>query len=132
LLSSKVTTAVLSSADTTTLVTPGTAWRLAFTVRGQAAQVKIFAQAQSVVFSKKKVKQRKKKKIGKEFVVATNRGELRGEKLLVATGRTPNTAGLDLDRIGVVTDERGAIVVNERLETSAADIYAAGDCTSLP
>ena len=29
-------------------------------------------------------------------------------------------------------NERGAIVVNERLETSAADIYAAGDCTSLP
>ena len=85
----------------------------------EGIEVKIFAQE-------------KKKKIGNEFVVATNRGELRGEKLLVATGRAPNTAGLDLDRIGVVTDERGAIVVNERLETSAADIYAAGDCTSLP
>jgi mercuric reductase len=102
----------------------------AFAAEGIA--VKIFAQAQSVVFSKKKEKQRKKKRIGNEFVVATNRGEFRGEKLLVATGRAPNTAGLDLDRIGVVTDERGAIVVNERLETSAADIYAAGDCTGLP
>src|SRR6202035_5273590 len=98
----------------------------------EGIEVKIFAQAHSVVFSKKKKTQRKKKKIGNEFVVATNRGELRGEKLLVATGRAPNTAGLDLDRIGVVTDERGAIVVNERLETSVADIYAAGDCTSLP
>ena len=102
----------------------------AFAAEGIA--VRIFAQAQSVVFSKKKEKQRKKKRIGNEFVVATNRGEFRGEKLLAATGRAPNTAGLDLDRIGVVTDERGAIVVNERLETSAADIYAAGDCTSLP
>jgi mercuric reductase len=89
----------------------------------EGIEVKIFAQAHSVLFSIK---------IGNEFVVATNRGEFRGEKLLVATGRAPNTAGLDLDRIGVVTDERGAIVVNERLETSAADIYAAGDCTSLP
>jgi mercuric reductase len=89
----------------------------------EGIEVKIFAQAHSVLFSIK---------IGNEFVVATNRGEFRGEKLLVATGRAPNTAGLDLDRIGVVTDERGAIVVNERLETSAADIYASGDCTSLP
>ncbi|PNE12599.1 MAG: mercury(II) reductase [Beijerinckiaceae bacterium] len=94
--------------------------------------VKIFAQAHSIVFSRKRRRKGKKKKTESEFVVTTNRGELRGEKLLVATGRAPNTAGLDLDKIGVVTDERGAIVVNERLETSAADIYAAGDCTSLP
>ena len=33
---------------------------------------------------------------------------------------------------GVATDERGAIAVDERLQTSAAGIYAAGDCTSLP
>ena len=98
----------------------------------EGIEVKIFAQAHSVVFGKKNKKKQKKKKIENEFIVATNRGELRGERLLVATGRAPNTAGLDLDKIGVVTDERGAIVVNERLETSAADIYAAGDCTSLP
>ncbi len=97
----------------------------------EGIEVKIFTQAHSLVFNKKK-KKGKKKKIGNEFVVAINRGELRAEKLLVATGRTPNTEGLDLDKIGVVTDERGAIVVNERLETSAADIYAAGDCTSMP
>ena len=98
----------------------------------EGIEVKIFAQAHSIVFSRKRRRKGKKKKIESEFVVATNRGELRAEKLLVATGRAPNTAGLDLDRIEVVTDERGAIVVNERLETSAADIYAAGDCTSLP
>ena len=98
----------------------------------EGIEVKIFAQVHSVVFGKKKKKKQKKKTIENEFIVATNRGEFRGEKLLVATGRAPNTAGLDLDKIGVVTDERGAIVVNERLETSAAGIYAAGDCTSLP
>jgi len=98
----------------------------------EGIEVKIYAQAHSIVFSRKRRRKGKKKKTESEFVVTTNRGELRGEKLLVATGRAPNTAGLDLDKIGVVTDERGAIVVNERLETSAADIYAAGDCTSLP
>jgi mercuric reductase len=103
---------------------------MAFAAEG--IDVKIFAQVHSVAFSTKKKKKGKKKKIGNEFVVATNRGEFRGEKLLVATGRAPNTEGLDLDKIGVVTDERVAIVVNERLETSADDIYAAGDCTSLP
>jgi mercuric reductase len=102
------------------------------TFAAEGIEVKIFAQAHSVVFSKKKKKKEKKKTIESEFVVTTSRGELRAEKLLVATGRAPNTAGLDLDKIGVVTDERGAIVVNERLETSAGDIYAAGDCTSLP
>ncbi|MGQ0548028.1 MAG: mercury(II) reductase [Betaproteobacteria bacterium] len=67
-----------------------------------------------------------------EFVVTTNRGELRAEKLLVATGRAPNTAGLDLGAAGVGVDARGAVVIDERLETSANGIYAAGDCTDQP
>ncbi|MGD1086928.1 MAG: FAD-dependent oxidoreductase, partial [Verrucomicrobiota bacterium] len=50
------------------------------------------------------------------------------EEILVATGRTPNTAGLGLEKIGVGT-ERGRIVTNAEMETSAAGIYAAGDCT---
>ena len=67
-----------------------------------------------------------------EFILNTNRGEVRAEKLLAATGRGPNTAGLGLEAARVKTDARGAVVVNERLETSAADIYAAGDCTNQP
>ena len=67
-----------------------------------------------------------------EFIVATNRGELRADKLLVASGRAPNISSLALGTVGVNTDERGAIVVNERLETSAPEIYAAGDCTNQP
>jgi pyruvate/2-oxoglutarate dehydrogenase complex dihydrolipoamide dehydrogenase (E3) component len=51
----------------------------------------------------------------------------RAEEILVATGRTPNTAGLGLEEIGVRL-ERGRIVTNAEMRTSAPNIYAAGDC----
>lgn len=57
---------------------------------------------------------------------------IRGDRLLVATGRRPNTAGLDLHKAGVKTGQGGAIRVDERLRTSAEHIYAAGDCTDQP
>jgi mercuric reductase len=69
---------------------------------------------------------------GGEFVLTTHRGELRVDKLLVATGRAANTADLGLDAAGVRTDDAGAIVVDSGLRTSAPDIFAAGDCTALP
>ena len=50
------------------------------------------------------------------------------EEILHALGRVPNTASLQLDRAGVVT-ERGRIVANEFMQTSAPHIYTAGDCT---
>jgi pyruvate/2-oxoglutarate dehydrogenase complex dihydrolipoamide dehydrogenase (E3) component len=50
------------------------------------------------------------------------------EEILFALGRVPNTASLDLDKAGVTT-ERGRIVVNEFMQTSAPHIYTAGDCT---
>lgn len=55
-----------------------------------------------------------------------------GSHLLIATGRTPNTKDLDLDKAGVETDQKGFIVVNERLETSAKDVWALGDVTGGP
>jgi len=66
-----------------------------------------------------------------EFVLDTNAGELQADQLLVATGRTPNTASLNLDRIGVETS-RGFIRVNEYLQSTTPGIYAAGDCTEQP
>ena len=53
--------------------------------------------------------------------------ELKVAKLLVATGRTPNTAHLGLERPGVELDARGFVKVNEELRTSAGHVYAAGD-----
>jgi mercuric reductase len=53
--------------------------------------------------------------------------ELKAAKLLVATGRTPNTEHLGLELPGVELDERGFVKVNDELRTSAGHVYAAGD-----
>jgi pyruvate/2-oxoglutarate dehydrogenase complex dihydrolipoamide dehydrogenase (E3) component len=52
--------------------------------------------------------------------------------ILVSTGRIPNTAGIGLETAGVGLDERGFIRVNERLETTAPDVWAIGDCAGSP
>lgn len=53
------------------------------------------------------------------------------EKVLVATGRTPNTTDLGLEAAGVETDE-GGICVDSHLETSTDGIFAAGDVIGEP
>jgi len=55
-----------------------------------------------------------------------------GSDILAATGRTPNTAGIGLEVAGVQLDARGYIKVNDRLETSAADVWAVGECAGSP
>jgi pyruvate/2-oxoglutarate dehydrogenase complex dihydrolipoamide dehydrogenase (E3) component len=57
---------------------------------------------------------------------------LTGTHLLVAVGRRPNSEVLDLAVAGVVTDPRGFIQVNERLETNVPGIYALGDVKGGP
>lgn len=52
---------------------------------------------------------------------------LEGDYCLVATGRRPYTDGLGLENIGLKTDEKGRIVVNDHLETNISGIYAIGD-----
>lgn len=56
--------------------------------------------------------------------------ELTAEHLAVMTGRTPNTDGLGLKEAGVALDKRGAIIVDDNMQTSHPDIYAAGDVTN--
>ena len=53
--------------------------------------------------------------------------EVTGSHLLLAVGRVPNTADLGLDQVGIETDERGYICVDEQLRTNIAGIWALGD-----
>ena len=57
---------------------------------------------------------------------------LHGSDLLVATGRTPNTQGIGLEQAGVELNEHGYIKVNDRLETTAANVWAMGDSAGSP
>jgi pyruvate/2-oxoglutarate dehydrogenase complex dihydrolipoamide dehydrogenase (E3) component len=57
---------------------------------------------------------------------------IEGSDILVATGRAPNTDGIGLDRAGVALEANGYIVVNDRLETSAPDVWAIGECAGSP
>ena len=66
------------------------------------------------------------------FVVTIDDETLHGDALLVASGRPPNTADLNLAAAGVETDSDGAILVDDHMRTSAATIFAAGDCTTQP
>jgi pyruvate/2-oxoglutarate dehydrogenase complex dihydrolipoamide dehydrogenase (E3) component len=66
--------------------------------------------------------------------VRTPQGErlIEGSDILAATGRTPNTAGIGLDTAGVRLDGRGYVQVNDRLETTAPDVWAIGECAGSP
>jgi pyruvate/2-oxoglutarate dehydrogenase complex dihydrolipoamide dehydrogenase (E3) component len=57
---------------------------------------------------------------------------LDGSHLLVALGRTPNTADIGLELAGVELTERGYIKVNERLETTAQGVWALGEVAGSP
>ncbi len=62
-------------------------------------------------------------------VTTKNNGTLSADQVMLALGRDPNTGGLGLEAAGVVTNERGAIVVNEYSRTNVPGIFAFGDVT---
>jgi mercuric reductase len=68
----------------------------------------------------------------KVFTLTTNHGEIYADRLLIATGRSPNTRSLNLEAADVALNKQGAIVVDPAMRTSAPNIYAAGDCTDQP
>ncbi len=70
---------------------------------------------------------------GDQCVVEREGGEpLRADRVLVATGRAPNTAGLGLEELGVELDDGGYVRVDERYRTSVAGLYAIGDIVPGP
>lgn len=73
---------------------------------------------------------------GEELTVtmrnASGDQKIEASDVLVAAGRIPNNAGIGLERAGVELDGRGYIRVNERLETTAPDVWAMGECAGSP
>jgi pyruvate/2-oxoglutarate dehydrogenase complex dihydrolipoamide dehydrogenase (E3) component len=60
------------------------------------------------------------------------RRTIEGTDILVALGRTPNTQGIGLDKAGIEVTERGHVQVNDRLETTAPNVWAMGECAGSP
>jgi pyruvate/2-oxoglutarate dehydrogenase complex dihydrolipoamide dehydrogenase (E3) component len=71
---------------------------------------------------------------GVSLIVRTSFGEktITGSDVLVATGRTPNTAGIGLEVAGVELDQKGYVKVNDRLQTTAPNVWAIGECAGSP
>jgi len=55
-----------------------------------------------------------------------------GTDILVAVGRTPNTQGIGFEKAGIELTEKGHIRVNDRLETTAPNVWAMGECAGSP
>ena len=65
---------------------------------------------------------------GKCIVKIKGQDPLEAERVLLSTGRVPNTEGIGLDSVGITTDNRGTIPVDDDYQTSVPGIYAIGDC----
>jgi pyruvate/2-oxoglutarate dehydrogenase complex dihydrolipoamide dehydrogenase (E3) component len=63
---------------------------------------------------------------------AGKQAQLEGSDILVAVGRTPNTQDLGLRETGIELDDRGYIRVTDRLQTTAANVWALGECAGSP
>ncbi len=81
--------------------------------------------------SLKRVKKEKDNIVVRTLVGGEKR-EFEAEKLLMSTGRKPNTADLGLEKAGVKVSDNGAIIVNEEMRTSSPNIWAAGDVVGEP
>jgi dihydrolipoamide dehydrogenase len=76
----------------------------------------------------------KRTESGAELHYATGEGErsVVADRILVAVGRRPNTSNIGLEKAGVKLDNRGFVLVNERMETSVPGIFAVGDMLGHP
>jgi dihydrolipoamide dehydrogenase len=74
------------------------------------------------------------KKNGAEVVFISNgkKQVMDADKILIAMGTVPNASDIGIENLGIKMDEKGFIKVNEKMETSTKNIYAAGDVTGEP
>jgi mercuric reductase len=66
------------------------------------------------------------------FEIDGKEESVQAEEILLAAGKTPNTQGLGLEKVGVEIDKRQAVVVNQYFQTSNKNIFAVGDATNAP
>jgi len=95
---------------------------------------RVFTRKGIEVYTKARLEGAKSKDNGVEVTFQTEKGEAKKvvvDKLLMATGRGPNTTNIGLEKIGVPT-ERGFIKVNEYMETKVKGVYAIGDVVPTP
>lgn len=70
---------------------------------------------------------------GSAFILTLQNGDtLEGDALLVATGRTPNTAALNLSASAIDADDHGYVKIDARFRTSCDGVYAIGDVSGQP
>ncbi|HET8605462.1 MAG TPA: NAD(P)/FAD-dependent oxidoreductase [Gaiellaceae bacterium] len=89
---------------------------IADVLRGEGIELRLGVEAESV------------RRDDAEIVLRAGGDELRGDALLVATGRRGHTGGFGLERLGVAL-EKGYIVADRRCRSSVAGVFAAGDVT---
>ncbi len=95
---------------------------------------RVFTKRGIEVYTKAKLESAKSNGQNVDIAFQTERGEVKKytvDRLLMATGRAPNTVNLGLENIGLTT-ERGFIRVNDFMQTERKDVYAIGDVTPSP
>ncbi|MDN3588793.1 mercuric reductase [Pedobacter aquatilis] len=93
----------------------------------EAEKIEIITKAQINSVSSKN-----KKEINVHVTSGKNTKHLKASHILVAAGRRPQTENLNLALSGIKTDEKGYIVVNDKLETNVKGVYALGDVKAGP
>ncbi|MDP1715660.1 MAG: mercury(II) reductase [Anaerolineales bacterium] len=93
---------------------------LTFALREEGLQIVTSAQVIRVL-------QKSKQEIQVIARVGDKEQTFTGQKLLVATGRIPNTDDIGLDKVSIELDEHGFIKINDELQTNVSNIWAAGD-----
>jgi dihydrolipoyl dehydrogenase len=95
---------------------------------------RVFTRKGIEVHTKAKLEGATEKDGGVEVTFQTEKGEVKKllvDKLLMATGRGPNTTDIGLEKLGIAT-ERGFVKVNAYMETGVKGVYAVGDIIPTP
>jgi len=95
---------------------------------------RVFTKKGMEIYTGAKLESARATEAGVEVTFQTDRGEAKKvsvDKLLMATGRAPNSANIGLDRIGAALD-RGFVKVDPHMRTSVSGVYAIGDVAPTP